>query len=197
MQILEHLVERAETAGSDHLPLFGGRFEGGYYLQQVPEELARLICVLAAHSPFQTCLEIGTASGGTTRFIREFVKIEKTVIIDDGKHVRFPIWTSQNRRHVQGLTEFIGDSHSAEARQFLCTLGTRFDLVAIDGDHSAEGVLADWQLVQPFLADGAIVWFHDTRCVPGVAGLWNEVRGRHTVLLETNALGIGVLRLRR
>ncbi len=120
------------------------------------------------HGPFQNSLEIGTAAGGTTRFIRELVTIERTVILDDGKHPRFPVWMNQNRQHVKGLTEFIGDSHSPEARQFLDSLATRFDLAAIDGDHSEEGVLADWKLVQPFLADGkrGIVWFHDTLCVP-------------------------------
>ncbi len=196
MDILQYLIERVETAGSDHIPLFGGRFEGGYSIQQVPDELARLICLLAAHGPIRNSLEIGTASGGTTRFIREYVTIQRTVIIDDGKHPRFPVWTSKNRRHVKGLAEFIGDSHSQEARHFLESLAIQFDLAAIDGDHSAEGVRADWQLVQPFLADGAIVWFHDTRCVPAVADFWNEIRGRHTVLLETNGLGIGVLKFR-
>lgn len=193
--LLTDLVDRVHAAGSDHLPTFGGSFEGGYGIQQVPEELARLTCLLAAYAPFRDSLEIGIAAGGTTRFLREHVDIARTTVIDDGRHPRFPTW-SLNRHHVPVLSEFIGDSHSRGARDFLTGLGRAFDLVAIDGDHSPAGVRADWRLVQPFLAPGALVWFHDVTCVhcPGVIALWRELRDFYPVLLETDVLGIGVLR---
>lgn len=37
------------------------------------------------------------------------------------------------------------------------------DLVFIDGDHSEEGVAADWEAWHPFVAEGGAVVFHDAR----------------------------------
>jgi hypothetical protein len=196
------IAAAVEQAGSDHIPLFAGTWEGGYWIQQQPDELARLVCLLAAMGPFKSSLEIGIAAGGTTRFIRDFVTIENTLVIDDGKHPRFPIWQTENKRHVANLYESIIDSHSGEARQQLtdyCYHGGdarkgQFDLVGIDGDHSAEGIRSDWELVKPFLAAGAVVWFHDIIAVESVKEFWHELRTKYTVMLETDKLGIGVIR---
>ncbi len=170
-------------------------FEGGYCIQQFPDELARLACLLSAYAPFNAYLEIGTAAGGTIRFLTEQVLIHKSVVIDDGQHQRFPIWTEHNSQFVPNVNQFIGDSHSPEAALFLKNLGLTFDLVGIDGDHSYEGVLADWNLIQPFISPGSLVWFHDVRCLDEVKRLWQQLRLQHTPILETDGLGIGVLRI--
>ena len=36
----EAIINAIEKAGSDHLGLFGGKYIGGYHIQQDPEELA-------------------------------------------------------------------------------------------------------------------------------------------------------------
>jgi hypothetical protein len=188
------MVEQVECAGSDDVAYFGGRHEGGLQIQQRPVEFARLVCLLAGYSPFASYLEIGTAAGGTTRFLTEWLHIGRTAVIDDGRHRKYPVWVAQNRNFVPNLSEYIGDSHSPGAPAFLRGLKWSFDLVGIDGDHSYSGVRADWDLVQPFLAPRAIAWFHDIRACEGVARCWGELRRQHTVLLETEELGIGVLR---
>jgi len=193
-RLLQSVVEQVEGAGSDDVGYFGGRYEGGYQIQQRPVEFARLVCVLAGYSPFSSYLEIGTAAGGTTRFLTEWLRIGRTTVIDDGNHRKCPVWVTQNRNFVPNLTEYIGDSHSLGAQVFLRELTCSFDLVGIDGDHSYSGVRADWDLVEPFLAPRAIVWFHDIRACDGVAQCWGELRQRHSVLLETGELGNGVLR---
>jgi predicted O-methyltransferase YrrM len=38
----------------------------------------------------------------------------------------------------------------------------KIDLIFIDGDHSYEGVKADWDLFLPHLAEFGVVVFHDT-----------------------------------
>jgi predicted O-methyltransferase YrrM len=192
--LLQSVVEQVEGAGSDDVGHFGGRYEGGFQIQQRPVEFARLVCLLASYSPFASYLEIGTAAGGTTRFLTAWLRIDRTAVIDDGKHRKYPVWVSQNRKLVPNLAEYIGDSHSPGAHAFLRELRCSFDLVGIDGDHSYCGVRADWDVVEPFLAPRAIVWFHDVRACDGVARCWGELRRRHTVLLETDELGIGVLR---
>ena len=73
--------------------------------------------------------------------------------------------------------------------------------MAIDGDHSYDGVRQDWKLVQPYLAEGAIVWFHDIQVLlrdsDGANRLWHErLSIDHEVLLQTpGPFGIGVIRV--
>lgn len=167
--------------------------EDSWRIQQDPRELARLICVLAANEPFACSLEIGIASGGTTRFIREWVHVERTTVIDDGKHPDAGLW-ADHKFYVQGLSECLEDSHSDHARNWLSAYGGRFDLVGIDADHSYDGVMQDWEMIEPHLASGAIAWFHDIHCCPGVRKAWDEIVTSHEMFLEIgHRLGIGVL----
>ena len=49
---------------------------------------------------------------------------------------------------------------------------TPVDLVFIDGDHSAEACLQDWELFSPWVEPGGVVVFHDARQgAPGGEGL--------------------------
>jgi predicted O-methyltransferase YrrM len=43
----------------------------------------------------------------------------------------------------------------------------KVDFAFIDGDHSYDGLARDWQVVQPRLADDAVVAFHDTSIPEG------------------------------
>ena len=55
----------------------------------------------------------------------------------------------------------------------------RIDLLFIDGDHSFEGVLADWQAYSPLLPDRAVVAMHDIGWAEGVQRVVaNEIRPR-------------------
>jgi len=67
-----------------------------------------------------------------------------------------------------------GLSHRVEiirktTRDAVSDLPVRIDFAFIDGDHSFEGVKADWDIVKPRLAPWAITVFHDT--------LWEVHRG--------------------
>src|SRR5690348_678197 len=97
MDLITRLADEVCAAGSENLSVFGGRFEGGYWIQQDPRELARLVACLAAQGPFHSSLEIGTAAGGTTRFIREHVVVAQTAIVDNGLHPRWPAWRENQK----------------------------------------------------------------------------------------------------
>jgi predicted O-methyltransferase YrrM len=203
---LDKLRKLIESSGSDHLPTFGGSFEGGYCIQQSPAELALLIHSLKQYeSGLNSYLQIGSAAGGTERFICEALGISLLVIIDDGNHPKFRIWNKINKPALEAqgtsIIEFIGDSHQEGARLFLNELNQKFDLIGIDGDHTHEGVLADWKLIQPLLKKNSLVWFHDigTKLLPdgfqGAARLWADLRKRNSIILETyDDCGIGLLR---
>jgi predicted O-methyltransferase YrrM len=73
-----------------------------------------------------------------------------------------------------------------------------FDMILIDGDHSYEGVKADWDNYFPKLESGGIICLHDTFANSfGVKQLWEERRGE--LLFSDNfgqkqGVGIGVKR---
>lgn len=219
------LIESIIHAGSDKAEVFCENYKeaktGGYHLQQDPKEFAALISVLRDYAPFHSALSIGIAAGGNERFLVENVDVRQLVVIDDGKHWNHRIWSGPldekdmqesatrtaldvpNRVAVADLIplhEFIGDSHSKAAAKFLEDLDFRFNLVGIDGDHSPAGVRMDWEMLKPYLAPGAIVWFHDIALTEpgqtGAAELWFELRRKHKVILEIrNKFGIGAVRL--
>ncbi len=208
---LEAIEKAICEAGSDNHEVFGGTWTGGYLIQQDPKEFAELVECLQKHEPFDNALSIGIAAGGNERFICENVDIANLTVIDNGKHPAHKYW-SNNRKVVLTsrkiirsrveIREFILDSHSSGAKLALEVNHSnfKFNLVGIDGDHSPEGVLQDWELVQPYLAPGAIVWLHDIRLnIPGQHGarkLWVRLNTQYEVLLETDGrFGIGVLRV--
>lgn len=171
-------VKRIREAGTDNLSFFknGYELEGGYSLQQNPDEFAALMMFLYwVCSPYTTYLEIGSASGGTARMLCETLPFEYMVSIDDGKHHRYP----ELPKNFEGLPieHLQADSHQEETRQWLrdLTIGSFvYDIIFIDGDHSEAGVWQDVQLCLPHSALGTFVIFHDTVACDGVKKAWQR-----------------------
>jgi predicted O-methyltransferase YrrM len=86
---------------------------------------------------------------------------------------------------------FIGNSRHPDVVQGVKSLAP-FDFVFIDGDHSEEGVKADWENYGPL---GKIVAFHDIVNNAGCFKLWNEIKKTHRTVEYTSSvwLGIGVV----
>lgn len=191
------LVDRIRAAGL---------WDEGYCIQQDPEELAELVRCLRDYVPWGNYLGIGTASGGVERIICHEAMFKDFYIIDNGQHPNFKVW-EENKKGIQAhpdscfVDEFIGDSHSQGAKDFLerWFSDQKLTCVGIDGDHSPQGVAQDWELIQPYLAPGALVFFHDILIdIPGQHGarkLWSRLKHEYDVLLETNGkFGVGCIR---
>ncbi len=195
------LLERhISKLGSDHVPSFGGAFNGGYALQQNPREFAGLLTILKRRGSIGLYGEIGVASGGTLRAIQEQIGFTGCILLDDGLHPR----ANERDANIQGFVEnchlYIGDSHSLEAKAFLqSTLGSeKLDVVMIDGDHSFEGVRADLALLLPYCRPGSLVVFHDTVACSGVEQVWINANRRRVLqplyefVAPEKPMGIGV-----
>jgi predicted O-methyltransferase YrrM len=168
--------DRIRALGTDSLVHFGNHyaFEGGLSLQQNPDELTALSLFLKERGPYHHYLEIGSASGGTCRFLFETVGFRTALSLDDGSHPRAGE-QADNFRVIPDLKQFIGDSHSQQAQAFLASnVGAKLDLAFIDGDHSFEGVWQDIQLTLPFCRKGALVIFHDTTACEDVRNAWMQ-----------------------
>lgn len=199
------LYDAIAEAGSDSHETFGGTWSGGYHIQQEPGELAGLLLALQGAGRINSYLQIGIAAGGSERFLCERLSIDELFVIDDGRHPNNVIWRRQNKAAIESrdtkVTEFIGSSHTQEAEAFLKRYGAHFDLIGIDGDHTPGGVRMDWKLIQPYIAKGTLVWFHDINLMlageTGAREMWPKVKADpgFEVLLETaGKFGIGLVR---
>jgi cephalosporin hydroxylase len=175
-------VQDVEALGSDSLRVFGGTFEGGYNIQQVPDEIAPCInAIIDSGKPVYDFLEIGSAAGGTSRLFDTVFNLDNIVIIDDSRHPKHGL-RQENLKHACGTVhEFIGNSQTQEAIDFIKNLEMEFDAILIDGDHSISGVVSDIDNYSPFLNEGGFLILHDTVSCFGVeqAFAWQKKTGKY------------------
>lgn len=154
-------------------------------------EIEALFRAVAALSP-KRVLEIGTARGGTLYLWTQAAVDNATIVSIDlpggefgGAYpsCRIPFYESF-ARPSQHLHLVRADSHAPETVQRVRSLfGTELiDFAFIDGDHTYEGVKADYRLYSPMVRPGGIIAFHDILPRPDlpdiqVNRLWNEIKG--------------------
>jgi SAM-dependent methyltransferase len=158
---VEEIERHIEEIGSDDLPTFGGTWQGGAYIQQLPDELAPCIhALLASGVPIKSYFELGVAAGGLTLLIDHYFKPETIVLLDTNQHPR-----CVNRPDVlKGIKyeEVIGESAGDSTLARVANLGYSYDLVVIDGVHYYENVKKDVAMYAGFLRNGGFLMLHDS-----------------------------------
>lgn len=126
-------------------------------IQQIKEEWEWLI--LTGVKPWaysQNILEIGCYDGGSTWYLSHFAK--NMITIDNHNPCRFDI--DEMKKNHFGTYDYIGgDSHDPKMNEHFGKFD--WDFVFIDGDHSYEGVKADFYNILPYLKKNTRVAFHD------------------------------------
>jgi len=201
----DQLITAIRDLGTDSMQMFGDDygFEGGLRLQQRTNELAALLLYLGERRPRGAYLEIGTASGGTTRLIQTHLRSEQVLSLDDGHHPDAQLQAA-NLSAIPNVTRYIGDSHASAARDFIVSnLSLPLGVAFIDGDHSYDGVLEDTRLVLSVAQPGTLLVYHDIIARPGVRHHWRKGAATglfapiaHFVDDRPGALGIGVAEVR-
>lgn len=184
---------------------------------QKPKELARL-ARLVHELQAETVLEIGTALGGTFYCWIHVARPDALLVSVDLPHGSYRSTTGDPTKTPDILRElakpeqrvkFIReDSHLPETldatREAL--EGRPVDYLFIDGDHSYEGVKADFEMYSPLVREGGLIAFHDIVTHAGwqecyVEPFWRETKPayeEHWELVdashEPQQMGIGVLR---
>ena len=164
------LKTKVEACGCDDPAVFGGNNYGGYLLQQNSEEFSALVYFLKKQGPFNTYVEIGSASGGNLRFIYENVGFYRAFTFDDMMHPHAVHQPGNSWHFGERVTRYIGDSHHHAASEMFSKWldGRVIDCIFIDGDHSLQGVLKDYEMVKPYLTARSLVIFHDTQSIPDI-----------------------------
>lgn len=172
---LEEIVQWAMEFGSS-----------GYYrvkTSQMPSEILSLTRAVALLKP-RIILEIGTARGGTLLIWSQLAS--KQVIscdIEDLSEKEAFLTSFPPPGSACRVTLLCGDSHDPAfkdrvARQLA---GDKADFLFIDGDHTKDGVTADYVGYREFVKPGGIIAFHDiveTQPYPTnqVYELWKDLR---------------------
>lgn len=178
------------------------------FVLQHPAELEEFIALLKREG-VRSYLEIGSKFGGLLWKVGNALPAGSRVVsIDlpwgDGSFKQSQPWLEKCVGALKGggydAHLLIGDSHDPASVAFAAGLAP-FDCVMIDGDHSAEGVRADWENYGPL---GRIVAFHDISWLPRpskkapveVPKFWDELKAgyRHVEIKRmAGDNGIGIL----
>lgn len=90
-----------------------------------------------------------------------------------------------------------GDSHDPHIIQRVKLLypDNDVDFLFIDGDHSYEGVKADYENFRSLVRPGGLIVFHDVCGLPEVKQFWDEIKPntKSYEIHEPNGWGIGII----
>lgn len=175
------------------------------------EQLYKTVCELQA----QRIVEIGTAKGGTLYLWTQAAADDATIISVDlpgGKFggaypdCRIPFYQSFSRPQ-QTLHLLRKDSHDPGTLAQVTRLleHTPIDFLFIDGDHTYDGVKADFLSYGPLVRPGGLIAFHDILPRPDLPDIqvnrfWSELRTTHATEEiigpeeSGRKIGIGLLR---
>jgi cephalosporin hydroxylase len=151
---------------------------------QVREEITDMVEFLKQR-PLRNVMEIGSESGGTFYLWSKLAKLGGLKISLDKPDGTSGSWlykepdalakrTALFQSFAPRVRVVTGDSHSEEIKAQVAGIlkDEKLDFLFIDGDHSYEGVKADWDMYREFVRKGGIVAFHDIN-----QGEWMNVRG--------------------
>ena len=164
---------------------------------QYQEEIQPFIGLLKGHD-VKSYLEIGCRHGDTFHAVGSALpKGSLLVAVDLPAGARYEnalrCAASDLKKQGQKVVIIIGNSHSDEIVKSV-SKHAPFDAVFIDGDHSFDGVRADWRNYGPM---GNLVAFHDISKTESDQGmsLFNELKQqyKHLEFAFYDTGGIGVI----
>lgn len=168
-------------------------------LQQCRAEWSELMYAACALSPRSSALQIGLGHpGGSHWALRQVFDFVLSIEIDRSAVDNYCATEFKSFDHPRDGF-LIGDSKSAEINGWVKKNCQPFDLLFIDGSHTAIGVRADWAFYAPLVRPGGIVAMHDTvKIQPGsdvpAFVRWLEQQGQllHHVRHPDPAVAVGI-----
>jgi predicted O-methyltransferase YrrM len=130
---------------------------------------------LAKHAAGRRVLaEVGVWHGVTTARLRAAMAPDAVLYAIDpypvgrlGFSMQLRIARAEVRRVRNGRVEWLRTTGADAARTLAPVVGGKLDFVFIDGDHTYDGLRADWEGWSGLIAPGGVVGLHDSRATPG------------------------------
>lgn len=145
-------------------------------IYQTPDQLGKALVYLSGFE-IKSYLEVGVFQGGCFLFVSEYLRrfnpeiqclgIDPTGFLND--EIREIIDLSDWLRHAALTSEQIQ--------------GRKYDLVFIDGDHSAEWIKRDWENVGRHAATCMLHDIQETTC-PHIIEFWKGLKGKGKTTVE-------------
>jgi cephalosporin hydroxylase len=151
----------------------------GLKIWQYPSQFSKYLAFLS-HYQIRSYLEIGVAYGGTfvftVSFLDRFSPGLRATCID----VRDPSPLIKRFSESRSF-QYVTDKSSELFRHV--DANTNFDLVLVDGDHSKQGAMSDFELVRD---KAKIIAFHDivNFKTPGAVEAWLDLKENHSDAFE-------------
>jgi cephalosporin hydroxylase len=147
---------------------------------QQRSEIGGMLEMLRQNPPKYVC-EIGTASGGTLFLLTQVCRPDALLLsVDIGLSFERCLVHARFASRRQKIVSVRGDSSAPETLGRVRSLlrGHQLDLLFIDGDHSYEGVQADFLNYSPLVRPGGLIVLHDI--VPDFGTRYGESTGNYT-----------------
>ncbi|MFH0701946.1 MAG: class I SAM-dependent methyltransferase [bacterium] len=146
------------------------------------EKLILFEIVKNLHQKNPVAVEIGSYLGASSCFLAKGLKKSKGKLycidtwenqaMTEGEKDTFQEFLNNTKKYRLIITLIRGYSYDV-VNEFK-KLEEKIDFLFIDGDHSYEGCKKDWDLYSSFLAQKAVVIFHDTGWAEGVKRVIQE-----------------------
>jgi predicted O-methyltransferase YrrM len=141
------------------------------------------LMTLAGQEGIETIVEIGSYLGASATALAAGAKAGGIIYCIDtwnndamteGQQDTFSNFLANTRRYSNRIMPVRGWSTARSTIMRVFEHRKTIDLLLIDGDHSYEGVLADWEAYRPMLSKRAIVAMHDIGWAEGVQRVVEE-----------------------
>lgn len=135
-------------------------------------------------------VEIGIKEGGNLKILSTLLD-STGLIVGIDKREDLP-WKMDDA--VCEVAHIIGYSQAPEVVMKLVgqLKGRAIDILFIDGDHSYEGMIGDFNTYGPLVRTGGIIAVHDIFYLEGVARAWEDIPGDDWYESPRNRSSIGI-----
>ena len=180
---------QSPSAWLGHLPF------GAWIIQEVSPKIFVELGTHYGHSYFAFCQSVAEAGISSKCYAVDTWQGDEHA--GEYSEEIFAKVNAHHQKHYSGFSRLLRMTFDDAASYFA---DESIDLLHIDGLHTYEAVLHDFETWLPKLAPGAIVMFHDTNVRErnfGVWRLWEELQARYPNNLEfVHSYGLGVLQLK-
>ncbi len=159
----------------------------------VAPKYGRLLAHLVQWSGASSVLELGSSVGLGSMYLSHFLEgklvsidaCPETVAFARSQHTK---WSNKDVNFLEGeFTKILPALHEASMK---------FDLVYIDGNHTYQGTMENFQLLHPLTHQESILVFDDIYWSEGMREAWHEIRRHPSVTASVDIWQMGIVFMR-